>query len=93
MRELVVDDPTDLPPATQQMLLVLHSIHEVPCTENYIKLEKLAARVIRPYLGRLGMYNGGSEPEIRSNFKMPLRVPVVIGKCNFECLDFDLLGQ
>lgn len=61
-------------PSIQQMLLVLHSVHEVSCTTNYIKLEKMVARVTSPYLGLLGLYTGGTEPEIASNFKVPNRM-------------------
>lgn len=64
-----------IPPAIHQMLLVLTNIHESPCTENSIQLEKMVARVISPHLGVLGLYVGGSEPEIRSSFKFPKQEP------------------
>ena len=56
-------------PAIQQMLLVLQGVHESPCTDRYIQLERMVARVTSPYLGMLGLYNGGSQPDIRSNYK------------------------
>ncbi|KAK2169512.1 hypothetical protein LSH36_9g10011 [Paralvinella palmiformis] len=37
-----------------------------PPSENYIRLERLVGRVIVPYLGYLGLYEGSSEPIIRS---------------------------
>ena len=67
-------------PATQQMLLVLQSVHERPCSDKYLELESMVVRVTRPYLGMLGVYDGGSEPEIRSNFRRPPKL-AVIGTC------------
>ncbi|XP_060579633.1 proline-rich protein 5-like [Ruditapes philippinarum] len=60
-----------VPPPIRQMLLVLHGVHEFPCTDNAIELEKLLARVTSPHLGIMGLYSGGSEPDIRSNYKPP----------------------
>lgn len=67
------DHDTAALPAIQQMLLVLQSVHEVSCTNNYLILEKMVAMVTCPYLGILGLYTGGTEPEIASNFKVPNR--------------------
>lgn len=71
-----------VPPAIQQMLLVLHGVHEFPCTENSIQLEKLVAKVTSPHLGIMGLYSGGSEPDIRSNYKGPIqnspRLPIPV---------------
>lgn len=64
-----------VPPAIHQMLLILQGIHDRPVTENTILLERLVARVVSPYLGMLGLYNGGTEPEVRSNYKVPSRLP------------------
>lgn len=68
------------------MLLVLHGVHEFPCTSNSVELEKLVARVTSPHLGVMGLYYGGSEPDIRSNFKAPEKceLPVIrMFKFNF----------
>ncbi|XP_053397835.1 proline-rich protein 5-like isoform X2 [Mercenaria mercenaria] len=54
-----------VPPAVQQMLLVLHGVHEYPCTDNFIELEKLVARATPLHFGIMGLYSGGSEPELR----------------------------
>lgn len=69
------DSNEPISPAIQQMLLVLQGIHDRPVTENTLLLEKLVVKVISPYLGMLGLYNGGTEPEIRSNYKMPPNIP------------------
>ncbi|XP_045197880.2 proline-rich protein 5-like isoform X2 [Mercenaria mercenaria] len=63
LQEFIQSEP--VPPAIQQMLLVLHGVHEYPYTDNSIELEKLVARVTSPHLGIMGLYAGGSEPEIR----------------------------
>ena len=66
------------------MLLILQGIHDRPVTENTMLLERLVAKVISPYLGMLGLYDGGTEPEVRSNYKIPSRLPSpVICKCFF----------
>lgn len=39
-----------------------------PPNKNYLRLEKLVARVVVPYLGHRGLYEGQSEPEIASLF-------------------------
>lgn len=71
-------------PALQQMLLVLAGVREWPCSNNSILLEKLVARVTSPYLGMLGVYNGGTEPDIRSNFKPPKFFPLIASEPTFE---------
>lgn len=70
-------DNEPVPPSIQQMLLVLQSVHETPCSDASLQLEKLVARVVKPYLGLLGIYNGNPEPDIRSNFKMPPQIYVL----------------
>ncbi|XP_052285420.1 proline-rich protein 5-like isoform X1 [Dreissena polymorpha] len=74
-------DDEKAPSSVQQMLLVLQSVRDQTITENSMKLEKLVARVVSPYLGILGLYNGGTEPDIQSNFKIPVRlqqIPVIV---------------
>lgn len=72
---LADNDP--IPPSIQQMLLVLQSVHETPSSDASLQLEKLVARVVTPYLGLLGVYNGSPEPEIRSNFKLPTQIYIL----------------
>ncbi|XP_069696043.1 proline-rich protein 5-like isoform X2 [Periplaneta americana] len=49
-----------IPPAIKQMLLVLQSVMECyPPSEKRLKLESLVARVVSPYLGHRGLYEGG----------------------------------
>lgn len=49
------------PPAIRQMFLVLQSVMECyPPSEKRLKLESLVARVVSPYLGHRGLYEGGS---------------------------------
>ena len=46
------------------------SIHDTQHpNENFLRLERLVARVVDPYLGYCGLYTGGrTEPEVRSVF-------------------------
>ena len=37
-----------------------------PPNDNFIRLERLVARAVVPYLGYLGLYEGGPVPTIRS---------------------------
>jgi hypothetical protein len=62
----------------KQMLLVLHGVHENLYTLNYIALEKLVARVSSPHLGVLGLYYGGSEPILKSNYRGVTRLPIPV---------------
>ena len=62
----------------QQMLLVLHGVHENPYTHNYIELEKLVARMVTPHFGILGLYEGGSEPVLMSNYKQSPKLPIPV---------------
>ena len=73
LQDLPSDTP--VPPPIHQMLLILQGIHDRPVTENTMLLERLVAKVISPYLGMLGLYDGGTEPEVRSNYKIPSRLP------------------
>ncbi|XP_052760051.1 proline-rich protein 5-like isoform X2 [Mya arenaria] len=76
--------------SNRQMLLILQSVQDTPITENYFRLESLVATVVSPYLGLLGYYNGGNEPEIRSNFKVPSRIqniPVIFTTCESDSDD------
>lgn len=70
-------DNEPVPPSIHQMLLVLQSVHETPCSDATLQLEKLVARVVKPYLGLLGVYQGSPEPDIRSNFKIPPQIYVL----------------
>ena len=48
----------------KQMLLVLCSVHDSnPPNENYMKLEYLVTRVVRPYLGFRGLYLENKSPK------------------------------
>ncbi|XP_064617941.1 proline-rich protein 5-like isoform X2 [Liolophura sinensis] len=59
----------EVSPLIEQMLLVLQSVRDTdPPNKNYLRLEKLVARVVVPYLGHRGLYEGQSEPEIASLF-------------------------
>lgn len=68
------------PPSVQQMLLVLQSIQDnVFLSENQFLLEKLVARVVSPYLGQRGVYDGGPDPIIKVKLKpIPINIPNVI---------------
>ncbi|KAL5009604.1 hypothetical protein ScPMuIL_011909 [Solemya velum] len=58
----------ELPKNCKQMLLVLQGIHESsPPSINFLRMEKLIARVIVPFLGTQGLYTGGTEPSIKAN--------------------------
>nr|XP_022294420.1 proline-rich protein 5-like [Crassostrea virginica] len=60
----------DVPTQIIQMFLVLQGIHDgFPPSENYARLERLAAKVINPYLGFFGFYEGSSKPTIESSLK------------------------
>ena len=59
------------------VFLLFQGVHETPCSDAYLQLEKLVARVVSPYLGILGVYNGNKEPEIRSNFKLPPQIYIL----------------
>lgn len=63
--EEVFEKQTDgYTPAIQQMLLILQSVHETsPPSEEYMKLEKLVACVINPFIGFGGFYTGSCTPE------------------------------
>eukprot|EP00794_Sanderia_malayensis_P019915 gene19915-21862_t len=48
-----------VPSDITQMLLILASVHDAsPPSENYLKLESLVARVVSPYIGFNGLYQG-----------------------------------
>ncbi|XP_045197874.2 proline-rich protein 5-like isoform X2 [Mercenaria mercenaria] len=87
LQEFSQSDPKS--PATQQMLLVLHGVHEYPYTDNSIELEKLVARIISPHLGIMGLYCGGSEPEIKSNFKPTPRLPIPVIQISDDTTESD----
>lgn len=60
----------DITPEVRQMLLVLQSVHDsYPPSENHLRIEKLVARVVNPYLGFFGYYEGSSVPST----SMPVR--------------------
>ena len=70
------------PSSVQQMLLILQNVQDnVFLSENHFLLEKLLARVINPYLGQRGLYEGDPTPVIKvklnpSSFN-PVRSPPV----------------
>ncbi|XP_062601429.1 proline-rich protein 5-like isoform X1 [Saccostrea cucullata] len=65
----------DVPSQIIQMLLVLQGIHDgFPPSENYARLERLAAKVINPYLGFFGFYEGSSKPTIESSLKPTTKI-------------------
>ncbi|XP_060073387.1 proline-rich protein 5-like isoform X1 [Ylistrum balloti] len=67
--------PDEVPAAIRQMFLVLLSVHDgSPPTENYARLERLAARVISPYLGFFGLYEGSSTPVVKTSLKPATRL-------------------
>lgn len=60
--------------------LIFKGIHDgFPPSENYARLERLAAKVINPYLGFFGFYEGSSKPTIESSLK-PSRKIKHLGK-------------
>lgn len=49
----------------KQMLLILASVHDTnPPNENYMRLEYLVTRVVRPYLGYNGLYLVDKSPDL-----------------------------
>ncbi|XP_059169851.1 uncharacterized protein LOC131951451 [Physella acuta] len=70
----------EYPSSIQQMLLVLQSIQDnVFLSENQFLLEKLVARVVCPYLGQRGVYEGSPDPVIKVKLKpIPFNIPSVI---------------
>ncbi|KAH9504720.1 Proline-rich protein 5 [Bulinus truncatus] len=70
----------EYPANIAQMLLVLQSIQDnVFLSENQFLLEKLVARVICPYLGQRGVYEGSPDPMIKVKLKpIPFNIPNVI---------------
>ncbi|XP_060593546.1 proline-rich protein 5-like [Ruditapes philippinarum] len=73
----------------KQMLLVLHGVHENPYTLNYIALEKLVSRVTSPHLGVMGLYNGGSEPILKSNYRGLTRLAIPVIQISNDTHDSD----
>ncbi|XP_002154848.1 proline-rich protein 5 isoform X1 [Hydra vulgaris] len=55
--EQVLENGQIISPHLRQMFLVLAGIHESkPASENYMRLEALVVKVIRPYIGEKGYY-------------------------------------
>lgn len=55
----------------KHMFLVLQNLHDTyPPNEQQLQLEAIVARVIIPYLGFYGYYEGGSEPLVESSEPM-----------------------
>ena len=67
----------NFPPSIQQMLLILQNIQDnVFLSENQFLLEKLVARVVSPYLGQRGLYEGSPTPVIKVKLKpIPIHIP------------------
>ena len=66
--EDVLEPGKTVPSEIKQMLLVLASVHDsTPPSENYMRLERLAAKVVRPYLGVKGLYAENTTPVLRKN--------------------------
>nr|KAG5706840.1 hypothetical protein BaRGS_004175 [Batillaria attramentaria] len=61
LREALDAKKYEVPPNIRQMLLILQ-----------FRCEKLVARVVVPYLGQRGLYEGSPEPVTRANFRPPL---------------------
>ncbi|RUS90435.1 hypothetical protein EGW08_001776, partial [Elysia chlorotica] len=68
------------PASIHQMLLVLQGVQDnVFLSENQFLLEKLVARVVCPYLGQRGLYEGGPDPVIKVKLKpIPFNIPHVV---------------
>ncbi|GFR59883.1 proline-rich protein 5 [Elysia marginata] len=68
------------PASIHQMLLVLQGVQDnVFLSENQFLLEKLVARVVCPYLGQRGLYEGHPDPVIKVKLKpIPLNIPQVV---------------
>ncbi|GFO13836.1 hypothetical protein PoB_004034100 [Plakobranchus ocellatus] len=73
-------DKQSYPPSIHQMLLVLQGVQDnVFLSENQFLLEKLVARVVCPYLGQRGLYEGGPDPVIKVKLKpIPIYIPPVV---------------
>ncbi|PVD28748.1 hypothetical protein C0Q70_11343 [Pomacea canaliculata] len=73
LKEALDAKECEVPPNIRQMLLVLQGLKDdVFLSENQFRCEKLVARVVSPYLGQRGLYEGGPEPVIRATFRPPL---------------------
>ncbi|KAK7497243.1 hypothetical protein BaRGS_00011537 [Batillaria attramentaria] len=73
LREALDAKKYEVPPNIRQMLLILQGLHDdVFLSENQFRCEKLVARVVVPYLGQRGLYEGSPEPVTRANFRPPL---------------------
>jgi len=68
-KEAISAYPHDVPSPVRQMLLVLLSVHDSPHpSENYLKLEQMASKVIVPLLGARNLYHiDNVKPEGKSS--------------------------
>eukprot|EP00794_Sanderia_malayensis_P005302 gene5302-5971_t len=69
-REAIDSNPSSVSPALKQMLLVLLSVHDIPHpSENYLKLEAMASKVVCPLLGAKTLYVKPDSFEVNPTFK------------------------
>ncbi|XP_012557883.1 proline-rich protein 5 isoform X1 [Hydra vulgaris] len=66
--EAVLENGQNISPHIKQMFIVLASIHESkPASENYMRLEALTVKVVRPYIGVKGYYPPFDEIKVSSS--------------------------
>ena len=66
--EEVLENGQSISPHLKQMLLMLASVHESkPPSENYMRLETLIVKVIRPYLGVKGYYPSFDDEKVKAD--------------------------
>ncbi|XP_052088720.1 proline-rich protein 5-like isoform X1 [Mytilus californianus] len=81
----------DITPDVRQMLLVLQSVHDgYPPSENHLRIEKLVARCVSPYLGFFGLYEGSPVPTTEVSIR-PTTNPKLLEKS--EAYEFEAKQQ
>ncbi|XP_064488576.1 proline-rich protein 5-like [Ornithodoros turicata] len=68
LEDLLDNAKCTIPPGIKHMLLTVYNVSETyPPSKSKLKLEGLVARVVSPFLGFLGLYEGSPQPVIRSS--------------------------
>lgn len=68
LEELLEEPKGDMPQGIKHMLLIIYNVADTyPPSKSRLKLEGLVARVVSPFLGFLGLYEGDAQPTIKSS--------------------------